>query len=91
VTLSLLSPREEAVLLLIGDGLGLREIACRMGVTPRAARRLRESARTKLGATTTTHAVAIVVKARAHPTASAPGTAPGPNGPCRGMGGRLAP
>jgi DNA-binding CsgD family transcriptional regulator len=59
-----LSAREESVLLLLGDGAGLREIAAILGATERATRRIRDRARVRLGAITTTHAVAIVVRAR---------------------------
>ena len=59
-----LTHREEQVLLLIGDGRGLREIATSLGVSWRVARRDRDRARVKLEAATTTHAVAIVVRLR---------------------------
>jgi DNA-binding CsgD family transcriptional regulator len=59
-----LTSREETVLLLIGDGHGLREIATCLGVSWRVARRDRDRARVKLEAVTTTHAVAIVVRLR---------------------------
>lgn len=59
-----LSPREEQVLLLFGDGLGEREIACRLGISHWTVRSHRSSAIHKLGATTTAHAVAVVVRLR---------------------------
>lgn len=59
-----LSAREEAVLLALGDGAGLREIAAMLGTTERATRRIRDRARARLGAVTTTHAVALVIAAR---------------------------
>lgn len=60
-----LTTREEQVLLAIGDGMGLREIADRMGLSWRMVRRDRDRARDKLGAPTTTAAVVIVVRLRA--------------------------
>jgi DNA-binding CsgD family transcriptional regulator len=59
-----LSPRQEEVLLLLGDGRGLGEIASLMGTSTRAVRRLRDRARCELDAATTTQAVAIVVRMR---------------------------
>lgn len=59
-----LSEREELVLLLIGDGLGLREIAERMDISTRMARRDREQAIHKLGACSQTQAVAILIRLR---------------------------
>ena len=63
--LEALTEREEAVLLLIADDLGLREIAQRLGISPRTVRGHRDSARKKLDVHTTTAAVAIVVRHRA--------------------------
>lgn len=60
-----LSPREEEVLLLIGDGLGLREIGRMLGISHWTVRNHRNNGRDKLHATSTPHAVAIVVRARA--------------------------
>ena len=59
-----LSDRQERVLLLLGDGFGLGEIAAQMDTTTRAVRRLRDRARCELDAATTTQAVAIVVRLR---------------------------
>lgn len=59
-----LTVREEQVLLLIGDGLGLREIGTKLGVSWHTARAHRDNGRRKLGASTTTHAVAIVIRAQ---------------------------
>lgn len=61
-----LTERQELVLVMLGDGLGLGEIAARLEppTTARAVRRIRDRARCELGAATTTHAVAIVVRLR---------------------------
>jgi len=59
-----LTHREEQVLLLIGDGHGLREIACQLGLSVWTIRDHRDNGKRKLRATTTTHAVAIVVRLR---------------------------
>ena len=67
-----LSAREEAVLLALGAGAGLREVAAMLGTTERATRRIRDRARVRLGATTTAHAVAIVIRARQGATQPAP-------------------
>ncbi len=60
-----LTPRERTVLLLIADGIGLREIAHRLGVQPCTVRHHRDSARGKLGAATTTHAIVLLIMADA--------------------------
>lgn len=60
-----LSPRQEQVLLLLGDGLGLGEIAARLGISEWTARTYRDEARRRLDARTTAQAVAIVVRQRA--------------------------
>ncbi len=60
-----LTCREEAVLLLLAEGFGEREIAARLGVTVWTVRGHRASARRKLCACTTAQAVAIIVAARA--------------------------
>lgn len=67
--LELLSDREEAVLVLLSEGLGLREIAARLDISPWTVKSHRANARRKLGATTQTQAVAIVVAARSRATA----------------------
>ena len=59
-----LTDRQERVLVLLGDGFGLGEIAGQLGTTTRAVRRLRDRARCELDAATTTQAVAIVVRLR---------------------------
>lgn len=59
-----LTTREEQVLLMLGDGLGLREIACTLGLSVWTVRDHRDNGKRKLAATTTTHAVAIVVRLR---------------------------
>lgn len=63
--LDALSPREEQVLVLIGDGLGLREIADELDISPWTVRSHRDNGRRKLGAVTTAHAAAIVARLRA--------------------------
>ena len=60
-----LTDTEEQVLLMLGDGYGLGEIAVRMGKSWWTVRNQRDSARQKLQAATQTQAVAIVVRARA--------------------------
>lgn len=67
--LEVLSPREEEVLVLIGDGLGLREIGKRLAISHWTVKTHRDSARRKLGASTQTQAVAIVIAARGRATA----------------------
>jgi DNA-binding CsgD family transcriptional regulator len=52
------------VLLLLGDGLGLGEIAARLGISEWTARTYRDEARRRLDARTTAQAVAIVVRER---------------------------
>jgi len=59
-----LTRREEQVLLLIGDGLGLREIACTLHISVWTVRDHRDNGKRKLFAVTTTHAVAIVTRLR---------------------------
>ena len=59
-----LTTLEEQVLLLLADGLGMREIACRLGLTERQAIRRRDAARAKLDRPTTTAAVAYLVTLR---------------------------
>jgi len=62
-----ITDREEAVVLLIADGLTHREIAARLGITTWTVKAHRDSARRKLDASSTAHAVAIVVRARLAP------------------------
>lgn len=59
-----LTCREEQVLLLIGDGLGLREIAERLAISWWTARNHRDRARAKLRASTTTQAAVMVARLR---------------------------
>lgn len=59
-----LTSREEAVLTMLGDGLGLREIAERLGLSPWTIRNDRSRAMRKLGVCSQTHAVAIVIRLR---------------------------
>jgi DNA-binding CsgD family transcriptional regulator len=59
-----LTAREEQVLLLLGEGFGLREIARSLGLSVWTVRDHRDNGKRKLCATTTTHAVAIVVRTR---------------------------
>lgn len=60
-----LSEREEAVLLLLAEGFGQREVASRLGITAWTVKAHVASGRRKLGASSTTHAVAIVIRSRA--------------------------
>ena len=60
-----LSARQEQVLLLLGDGLGLGEIAERLGLSEWTVKTHRDEARRRLQARTTTQAVAIIVRQRA--------------------------
>lgn len=57
-----LTNRQEEVLLLIGDGLGLGEIATLLGVSEWTVRTHRNEGRRRLRARTTTQAVAIIVR-----------------------------
>lgn len=68
--LELLTDREEQVLMLLGEGLGLREIGRRLDISHWTVRGHRDNARRKLGAATQTQAVAIVVAARARVAAA---------------------
>lgn len=63
--LSAITEREEIVLLLLADGHSYREIAGQMAVSPWTVKAHRDNARRKLGASSTVHAVAIVLRARA--------------------------
>ncbi len=60
-----LSARQEQVLLLLGDGLGLGEIAKRLGLSEWTVKTHRDEGRRRLQARTTTQAVAIIVRQRA--------------------------
>ena len=59
-----LSPRQEQVLLLLGDGLGLGEIAARLGISAWTARTYRDEGRRRLGARTTAQAAVLVREQR---------------------------
>lgn len=59
-----LSARQEEVLLLIGEGLGLREIAARLGVSEWTVRYHRNEGRRRLNARTSTQAAVIVARRR---------------------------
>lgn len=63
--LACLTDREEAVLLLLSEGFSQREIGTRLGVSAWTVKAHRDNARRKLRASSTTHAVAILVRARA--------------------------
>jgi DNA-binding CsgD family transcriptional regulator len=55
-----LSPRQEEVLLLLGDGLGLGEIAQRLGLSEWTVKTHRDEARRRLNARTTAQAAVLV-------------------------------
>ncbi|HUT79277.1 MAG TPA: LuxR C-terminal-related transcriptional regulator [Polyangia bacterium] len=55
-----LSPRQEQVLLLLGDGLGLGEIAERLGLSEWTVKTHRDEGRRRLGARTSTQAAVLV-------------------------------
>jgi DNA-binding CsgD family transcriptional regulator len=55
-----LSPRQEQVLLLLGDGLGLGEIAARLGLSEWTVKTHRDEGRLRLNARTTAHAAVLV-------------------------------
>jgi DNA-binding CsgD family transcriptional regulator len=59
-----LSPRQEQVLLLLGDGLGLGEIAAQLGISEWTARTYRDEGRRRLGARTTAQAAVLVREQR---------------------------
>lgn len=61
---SVLSARQEQVLLLLGDGLGLGEIAVRLGLSEWTVKTHRDEGRRRLNARTTAHA-AVLVRERA--------------------------
>lgn len=54
-----LSPRQEQVLLLLGDGLGLGEIAERLGLSEWTVKTHRDEGRRRLNARTTAHAAVL--------------------------------
>ncbi len=56
-----LSPRQKAVLALAAGGCTNRDIALRLGLKVRTVRHYLAEARRRLGASNTTHAVAIAV------------------------------
>lgn len=58
-----LTAREETVLLMLGDGHGLREIGRRLGISHWTVKSHRDNGRRKLGAPTTT-AAAVIVRER---------------------------
>lgn len=60
-----LTDREEQVLLLLGEGFGLREIGKRLRISHWTVKSHRDSARRKLGARSQTQAVAMIIAARA--------------------------
>lgn len=62
--LLVLTDREEAVLALIADGLSYHEIGVRLAIQPSTVRHHRDNARVKLGAASTAHAVALLIRAR---------------------------
>ena len=59
-----LTDRQEEVILLIGEGLGLGEIAELLGISRWTAKDHRDNAIRRLNATSQSHAVAIVVRHR---------------------------
>lgn len=59
-----LSARQEQVLLLLGDGLGLGEVAARLGLSEWTVKTHRDEGRRRLNARTTTQAVKILVLRR---------------------------
>jgi len=59
-----LSPRQEQVLLLLGDGLGLGEIAERLALSEWTVKTHRDEGRRRLNARTTAHAAVLVRQRR---------------------------
>ena len=59
-----LSPRQEQVLLLLGDGLGLGEIAARLALSEWTVKTHRDEGRRRLNARTTAHAAVLVREQR---------------------------
>jgi len=60
-----LSPREYEVLILLADGSSVHEIAERLFISPLTVRTHVRNAKTKLGARTTAHAVALALRSAA--------------------------
>lgn len=58
-----ITEREEQVLLMLGDGLGLREIGRQLDISHWTVKAHRDNGRRKLGAATTT-AAAVMVRER---------------------------
>lgn len=56
------TPREREVLRLVADGLTEKEIARRMGVCANTVHNLKHRACRRLGAVSTTHAVALAIR-----------------------------
>ena len=59
-----LRPREEELLVLLADGHDLDSASRLMGIAYATAREYSQAARRRLGATTTTQAVVIIVRLR---------------------------
>jgi DNA-binding CsgD family transcriptional regulator len=59
-----LTERQEEVIVLIGEGLGLGEIGRRLGISRSTAKTHRDEARKRLCASSQSHAVAIVTRRR---------------------------
>ena len=58
----LLSPREQAVLRLIADGLPNKQIGTTLGLAPRTVKTYVNSAMNKLGADNRSHAVVVAIR-----------------------------
>lgn len=69
-----LSDRELEIFVLLGDGVGTREIARRLGVSPKTIETHRERIKVKLGVSNATELVARAVRFRLE---SRPGASPG--------------
>lgn len=59
-----ITDREEAVVLLIAEGLSYAEIGQALGIAPRTVKAHARSAREKLAAASNGHAVALLIRAR---------------------------